>query len=77
MFVNGQRRKCSIHLWKLHSGADVSEVLIPPFIFINMGSQVRVYNTNVSVMKPEPNGYTSLVTLKNKCTINASKDKEH
>lgn len=63
MLVNGQRRECWVHLWKLHPGTDVSEVLVPPLIFINMSSQMGINNTNVSVMEAETDRHPSFVTL--------------
>lgn len=63
MLAYGARRETGFQLAELHSGTDVSEVLVPPLELLNVGCQVGIHHADGGIMKLEPNGHSSFVSL--------------
>lgn len=56
-------RLSQIQLAELKATANVFEVLVTSLIFLNVGSKVRVDDTDVGVMKAKADGHSTFVSL--------------
>lgn len=64
VFVNGERGEAWVHLRELHSGTNVSVVLVPPLALLCVGCQVGIDDTDAGAVQLEPDRHSSFVTLR-------------